>query len=303
VRCAVISVGTNSCRLLIATISGGGSAIAPEYHESRGTRIGQGIAPGKLLDPTAVDRTLEAVTDYAGLARHAARTFAIGTSALREAADAGAFASRVREITGATLHVLSGEEEARASFDGASSALRTASIPVDKGLTVVDVGGGSTEVARRDGDEQALRTASLPIGAVRLTERFLKTDPPTGDELVRCRAAIELAIAGLDESGGPRGLLVSVGGTASTAASMLQAEMTEGVARIGAAALTDLTRVVAGLPVAQRMRMHGLPAQRADIIAAGLLVLECMIRAASASEIIVTRSDLLAGYLLEHAAG
>src|SRR4029077_17153914 len=112
-RAAVISIGTNSCRLLIATL-GPGDRFTPEYHESRGTRVGEGIAPGKLLEPAAAERTLTAVSDYAALARYADGTFAVGTSAVREAADAGAFAARIRDITGAELHVLAGDEEARA---------------------------------------------------------------------------------------------------------------------------------------------------------------------------------------------
>jgi exopolyphosphatase/guanosine-5'-triphosphate,3'-diphosphate pyrophosphatase len=299
-RAAVISIGTNSCRLLIASLGAGGR-FTPEYHESRGTRLGEGIAPGKLLEPEAAERTLAAVSDYATLARHANRTFAIGTSALREAADAGAFAARVHELTGANLHVLIGDEEAHASFDGAKHGLSEAGVVIDGVLTVADVGGGSAEIARRDGEGQLVRTASLPLGAVRLTERFLVSDPPTADELERCRAAIALSLDALDDAAQPRGMLACVGGTAATAVRMLQAEEDRGVARVSAAALADLGRAVAALPVAQRKRMHGLSAQRADIIAAGLLVLESIAAAAGAPEFLIVQADLLTGYLLEHA--
>lgn len=300
-RAAVISIGTNSCRLLIASLVAGGR-ITPEYHESRGTRLGEGIAPGKLLEPEAAERTLSAVSDYATLARHADRTFAIGTSALRDAADAGAFAARVDEITGTNLQVLSGDEEAHASFVGAVNGLAAAGVAVDSALTVADVGGGSAEVARRDGEGQPVHTASVPLGAVRLTERFLVSDPPTADELARCRAAIALSLEGLADAVCPRGMLACVGGTAATAVRMLQAEENRGVARVSAAALADLGRAVSALPVAQRKRMHGLSAQRADIIAAGLLVLESIASAARAREILIVQADLLTGYLLEHAA-
>jgi exopolyphosphatase / guanosine-5'-triphosphate,3'-diphosphate pyrophosphatase len=298
-RAGVISIGTNSCRLLIASVGPDGH-FTPEYHESRGTRVGEGIAPGKLLEPAAAERTLDAVRDYSALARHAERTFAIGTSALREAADSGAFAARVQELTGTELHVLNGDEEAHASFVGARHGLIEAGVAVAAGLTVADVGGGSTEIARRDGDNLPLRTTSVPLGAVRLTERFLVSDPPTADELERCRAAITLSLGGIDEAVRPRGLLACVGGTATTAVRMLQADEVDGVARIGADALGDLGRAVTRLPVVQRKRLHGLPAQRADIIAAGLLVLELIAVAAVAREILIVQSDLLSGYLLEH---
>lgn len=299
-RAAVISIGTNSCRLLIATL-GPGDRFTPEYHESRGTRVGEGIAPGKLLEPAAAERTLAAVSEYAVLARNADRTFAIGTSALREAADAGAFAARVRDITGAELHVLVGDEEARASYVGARHGLVAAGIALAGALTVADVGGGSTEIARCDGDGLPLHTASVLLGAVRLTERFLVSDPPTADELARCRAAIALSIEGLDDAVRPRGQLAFVGGTAATAVQMLQVDEKDGVARIGVAALGDLCRAVSALTVSQRKKLHGLAAQRADIIAAGLLVLEAIALAARAQEILIVQADLLSGYLLEHA--
>ncbi|HEY5095240.1 MAG TPA: hypothetical protein VII69_09015 [Candidatus Eremiobacteraceae bacterium] len=299
-RAAVISIGTNSCRLLIASFEPDGQ-FKPEYHESRGTRVGEGIAPGKLLEPAAAERTLAAVKDYAELAKHADRVFAIGTSALREAADSSAFAARVHEITGAELHILEGDEEALASFAGARHGLAAAGVKVDAGLTVADVGGGSTEIARCDGDDQPVRTSSLPLGAVRLTERFLKSDPPTSDEVERCRAAIALSLAGIDAAMRPKGMLAFVGGTSATAVRMLQADTADGVARIGTAALSDLGRAVTALPVAQRKKLHGLSSQRADIIAAGLLVVESIAVAANAYEVAVVQADLLSGYLLEHA--
>ena len=279
----------------------GDGRFTPEYHESRGTRVGEGIVPGKLLDPAAAERTLDAVRDYAALARHADRTFAIGTSALRDAADSGAFAARVQEITGAELHVLVGDEEALASFVGARHGLVEAGVAVAAGLTVADVGGGSAEVARCDGDGLPVRTVSVPLGAVRLTERFLVSDPPTAEELERCRAAIALSLDGIDEAVRPKGLLAFVGGTAATAVRMLQADEVDGVARVGVASLADLGRAVTKLPVAQRKRLHGLSAQRADIIAAGLLVLESIALAAGAHEVLIVQADLLTGYLLEHA--
>ena len=300
VRAAVISIGTNSCRLLIATMGPGGR-FTPEYHESRGTRVGEGIAPGKLLEPAAAERTLAAVGDYAVLARHADRTFAIGTSALRDAADAAAFAARVRELTGADLHVLGGDEEAKASFIGAHHGLMAAGVGVEGGLTVADVGGGSAEIARSDGGEATVRTVSLPLGAVRLTERFLVSDPPTSDELGRCRAAIALSLEGLDVARRPTTPLAFVGGTAATAVRLLQVDERDGVARVSATALGDLSRAVSALSVAQRKKLHGLPAQRADIVAAGLLVLEAIAQSARAHEFFVAQADLLSGYLLEHA--
>jgi exopolyphosphatase/guanosine-5'-triphosphate,3'-diphosphate pyrophosphatase len=299
VRCAVISIGTNSTRLLIARVEGG--ALAFEYHESRGTRLGEGLTPSASLSPSAVERTLAAVADYARLSHGVDRTYLIGTCALRDAADADRFASRAHELVGVPLAVLTGDEEARASFEGALYGVASAGVSIGGALTVVDVGGGSVEVARRDEPDSTPATSSLALGAVALTERFLRDDPPTAEEVSRCRGAIRLGLRSLDDASRPRGAIVAVGGTATTAAEMLQVDWSGHVAKISHGELLDVTRLVANASVAQRRRMHGVPEQRADIVCAGLLVLDEICDATGASEMYVARTDLLVGYMLAHA--
>jgi exopolyphosphatase/guanosine-5'-triphosphate,3'-diphosphate pyrophosphatase len=299
VRCAVISIGTNSTRLLIARVAGG--TLDPEYHESRGTRLGEALTPSASLAPAAVERTLAALGDYARLSRGVDRMYLIGTCALRDASDADLFASRASELVGATLTVLSGDEEAHASFAGALYGLTSAGLSVNGPLTVLDVGGGSVEVARRDKPGSMPATSSLPLGAVALTMRFLRGDPPTADEVSRCRSAIQLGLGTLGDASRPRGAIVAVGGTATTVAEMLQAAWLCDVATIARGDLSDLTRIVASASVAQRRRLHGLPEQRADIVCAGLLVLDKICGSTGASEMLVTRTDLLVGYMLTRA--
>jgi exopolyphosphatase/guanosine-5'-triphosphate,3'-diphosphate pyrophosphatase len=296
VRCAVISIGTNSTRLLIARVASG--ALSPEYHESRGTRLGEGLKASAALSPAAVERTLAAVADYARLSHGIDGIYLIGTCALRDASDADRFASRARELVGVPLSVLTGDEEARASFEGALYGLAAAGISVDGSLTVVDVGGGSVEIARRDTPESTPATSSLALGAVTLTERFLGGDPPTAEEVRRCRGTIRLTLGTLDDASRPRGAIVAVGGTATTVTEMLQADWIVDVATLPRGDLSDVTNLVASATVAQRRRMHGLPEQRADIVCAGLLVLDEVCEVVAASELLVARTDLLAGYLL-----
>ncbi len=295
-RAAVISVGTNSTRLLIARIEG--RALVCEYHEARGTRLGEGLTPNAPLGAAAVERTLAAVADFAQLSRGVGRRYLIGTCALRDASDAARFASRAAELAGVPLEVLTGDQEARASFEGALFGLAAAGISADGPITVVDVGGGSVEFARRDAPESALATASLALGAVALTEKYLRGDPPSAQEVQRCREIVRLALSGLDDGSAPRGVIAAVGGTASAAVEMLQADWLDDVARIAREDLSDLTDLVVSVTVMQRRRMHGLPEQRADIIGAGLLVLDEVCRLARVRELLVARSDLLVGLLL-----
>jgi exopolyphosphatase / guanosine-5'-triphosphate,3'-diphosphate pyrophosphatase len=302
-RLAVISAGTNSCRLLIARReirAPGEDRIEIEHHDLRGTRLGEGVtASGKLSDD-AMARTLAAIVEFNRLAIQAERTFVIGTGALRQAANASAFADQVKAKTRLALRVLSGEEEARASFVGAMWSLDRAGIDRLNGACVVDVGGGSTELALSDGRDDAIRGISLTLGAVALTEEFLKSDPPAGSEIAACRTAIRISLANALPALGEKQVLVAVGGSADTAARMLQAydAIGAGVAKIERADIADLTDLTVSLPLAERKRLRWLPPQRADIFPAGLMILDEIARAAKRDTMIVAESDLLLGYLL-----
>jgi exopolyphosphatase/guanosine-5'-triphosphate,3'-diphosphate pyrophosphatase len=298
-RIAVIAAGTNSCRLLIVRHDDSGLHV--EHHDIRGTRLGEGMTPGAALQPEAMRRTLAAIVEFAQLAKRADALSIIGTHALREASDSAEFARRVHEMTGAELHVLSAEEEARASFAGALWALeRVGKVPPS--VTVVDIGGGSTELAFRKDPSGTVHVVSLPVGAVSLKERFFKHDPPLAAELTACRTAVRLELERSDAATIPEGALVAVGGTADTAARMLNAYDPAGDVRVASVHgddLADLLRLTSALTLDARKRLHGLPESRADIFPAGLIVLEEIIGLARAREIQVTESDLLLGFVLQ----
>lgn len=279
--------------------------IRPDYHETRGTRLGEGVDTTRSLNADAVERTLAAVRDYAALARGADDVFGIGTSALRDAGDRAEFTRRFERDAGTALTILSGEEEASSSFAGALAGLHAAGADVRDPLSVVDVGGGSTEIATRARESDEPRVASLQIGAVRLTEAWLKTDPPRPSDVERARRVVRAALEGLADDVRPAGKVVAVGGTATTAARMLQAlddASGSAVAAIATADLSELLKAVLALPTSERKRMRGLPAQRADIFPAGLLIIDELVRAAGASQLYVTDSDLLLGYVVRHAS-
>jgi len=306
VRYAVIGIGTNSCRLLIATRESDQWKI--EHHDIRGTRLGQDVRSSGRLEPAAIERTLEAVREFASLGRQADKFFVIGTCALRDASNTADFARRAREIAGTELRVLTADEEARASFAGASWALQiqgAAGLIRTPKICVADVGGGSTELAIGS-PENPERVTSLPIGAVGLTERFFKHDPPTTEELSGCKTAVRLALEALDADTRPQGTLVLVGGTADTAARMLNAYDAAAlvhVARVRAEDLQDLLRLTSSVTTAKRKLLRGLPESRADIFPAGMTVINELVRQAGAREILITESDVLLGYLLLQARG
>jgi len=298
VRVAVIGAGTNSCRLLI--VRRDGATISIEHHDIRGTRLGEGLVPGGPLAPEAVQRTIRAIAEFAQLGKGADRWLVIGTSALRESSNAASFERGAREAIGADVRVLTGEEEARASFAGAMWALERAGVTLF-GASVIDVGGGSTEIAARAHREADLRVNSLPLGAVRLTERFFKSDPPAPSELTACRTAVRVELDRLGPDALPVGTLVAVGGTADTAARMLNAYDPAApvrVANLKLPDLVDLFRLTSSLPLEARKRLHGLPQSRADIFPAGLTIIEEIAMRAAVQQLWVSEGDVLLGLAL-----
>jgi exopolyphosphatase/guanosine-5'-triphosphate,3'-diphosphate pyrophosphatase len=276
--------------------------LRDEYHESRGTRLGEQVNESGKLAPEAIERTLAAVADYAKLSAGADRVFGIGTSALRDASNANEFVAAFAQTAGVPLEILSGDEEALSSFAGAMCGLKAAGRIVPPSVTVVDVGGGSSEFATRVLETDEPRVASLQIGAVRLTEGYLTGDPPRVEDVQRCRQAIRAALAGLPADVRPAGAVVAVGGTANTAGRMLQlTDQGAKVADIPAADLAALLKATLAMPVRERTRLRGLPSQRADIFPGGLMILDETVRLAEATSLIVSESDLLLGYLERHA--
>jgi exopolyphosphatase/guanosine-5'-triphosphate,3'-diphosphate pyrophosphatase len=295
---ALVSIGTNSTRLLVLD---GALRVASE---SRGTRIGTGIGVTGAIDPAARTRTLAAIDDYLGLARARGTTQidAIATSALRRASDGEAFGAEVAARVGIAPRVLSGAEEATYSFLGATSVCDG-----ERPIAVLDVGGGSTELAvdvpswaRVTGAVE--RTFSLEIGAVRLAERYpaLLGARALGDDERRTldEAARADVAAVLGPYGAVRGFsqLIAVGGTVFTAAAMVAGGLRDGATMTRA----DRERLIAELlarDLAARKAMAHIRPQRADILAAGLIVVDEACRLLDVDELTVSEADLLLGYL------
>lgn len=298
VICALLSIGTNSTRLLVRD---GDERVAAE---SRGTRIGTGIGETGTLDPIARERTLAAIDEYVEIACRAGVTVvdAIATSALRRARDGERFGAEVGARVGIAPRVLTGFEEATYSFLGA-----TASREGDGIIAVLDVGGGSVELAsdvprRARARGTVARTISVEIGAVRLSERHpaLLGARALGEDDRRALAAVARADAAavLAPLAANRGVpeLIAVGGTVFTAAAMIAGGLRDGATMTRADCLRLIDELLARDLDARKTLPHIRP-QRADILPAGLIVIDEACRLLAVDAFSVSEADLLLGYL------
>lgn len=266
--------------------------------KSVGTRLGRGLDRDGKLDPGAVELTLATIREYVRCVREYAATIdAIATSALRRAADAAGFVAAARAAIGVAPRIISGDNEAAYSFLGA-----TWGGPTGGRVGVLDVGGGSTELAVGSG-HTVERTISLEIGAVRLSERFpallgeLSLDVPTRMALVtRARNDVDTilaplgAFAGFDE-------LIGVGGTVFTAAAMIARDPARDGVRLDRAQRRCLIDDLLARDVNARRAMAQIRPQRADILPAGLIVVDVACDRLGMDALRVSHADLLAGYL------
>jgi exopolyphosphatase/guanosine-5'-triphosphate,3'-diphosphate pyrophosphatase len=295
-------VGTNTVKALAAEAGRGGFRVLAD--RSWGTRLGEGLRAGGPLGEGPVERTLAAVAEArAAFARlEVSEWRAVGTSAAREASNGAGFARRFREEAGFGLTVLDGEEEAELAFLAAAGDPRI--VPRGKGALVMNSGGGSAEWASGR-DLRAERRASRPLGCVRMTERFLRGDPYTPGSLRRLAAHYAEALAPIARDFPLRGrVFVGTGGSICAVAAMaaggerFRAEEVHGrvlsAEEVGAAAAK-----LAAMTARARRKIPSLPAQRADIVAAGALLFAAAMGALGAARVVVSARGLRYGVLLE----
>ena len=296
-RVAVIDVGTNSSRLLVADVGGG--RVAPVERRSRVTRLGRGVDLSGRLAAEAIEDVCAVIGEYVEALGElgAERVDAIATSAVRDAANGGAFVAELRERFDLSARVLDGDEEARLTYLGATSE----HVP-ERPTLVVDIGGGSTELIVGSGREIAFHT-SLQAGVVRHTERHISSDPPTAAELEAlagdARGLIEKAIAGAP--GAEEGIAVA-GTPTSLAAIELELDPYDPARVHGhVLELPSIQRLLSRLaaaPLAERVEITGLHADRAPTIVAGVVILVETMRAFGLERITVSEHDILYGAAL-----
>jgi exopolyphosphatase/guanosine-5'-triphosphate,3'-diphosphate pyrophosphatase len=293
-RIAVIDVGTNSARLLVADVADG--RVEPVERRSQVTRLGRGVDLSGRLSAEAIEDACEAIGDYVTLKRElgAEAVDAIATSAVRDAENGSAFVAELRERFALSARVLDGEEEAKLTYLGASSERA----PAEPTL-VVDIGGGSTELIVGTGAEISFH-ASLQAGVVRHSERHIASDPPTAVELeslaADARGLIEAAVGhGVEASAG-----IAVAGTPTSLAAVEMGLEPYDPARVHGHVLSlpSIQRMLSQLastPLAQRVEIPGLHPDRAPTIVAGVVILVETMRAFGLEQIEVSEHDILYG--------
>ncbi len=294
-RVAAIDCGTNSVRLLIADITG--DRLVDVDRRMEIVRLGEGVDRTGRLSPAAIERTRAALADYAKEIAEAgvASTRMVATSATRDASNADDFHAMVLATLGIAPEVVSGDEEARLSFDGAVRGL-----DADPPYLVVDIGGGSTEfVAGSDSVERAI---SVDIGCVRLTERHLHDDPPTAAQIAATEhdivGAVDRALAQV--GGAVSRTLVGLAGSVTTVTAIALGLDTYRPERIHHARVTrgEVTKVTSDLLAATRQERLAIPVMhpgRADVIGAGALILRVIMERAGAEAVIASEHDILDG--------
>ena len=297
-RFAAIDVGTNSVLLLVAERTAEGRFVAVA-ERSDITRLGQGVDATKQLAPDAMDRTLGTIERFAHEARAlgATRLVVSATSAARDATNGAVFIAGAKQRAGVEVEIISGDEEARLSF---------ASVFSDFGgqpMVVLDIGGGSTEFIFGDAAGAVTFRHSFDLGAVRLTERHVRTDPPSQAELDTIAMALADNFARLPAA--PEGFrMVGVAGTVTTLAAVARRVDPYDPALIHGSTLrldeveATLNRL-ASLPVHLRKTIPGLQPKRADVIVAGALVLREAMKAVRVNEVTVSDRGLRWGLLAD----
>ena len=300
VRHAVIDVGTNSIKLLVADVRG--RDVQPIHEESRQTRLGKGFYETHRLQPESIAHTAAAVWEFAEIARekNSASIRVIATSAARDALNPADLTSAIERASGLKTEIISGAHEAEWAFQGVATDAELAKHP----LLILDVGGGSTEFILGNGGQKHF-AHSFPLGTVRLMEKFPHSDPPTRGEFTKCRDWLknflhdevrpQLEPALKNEPGEIR--LVGTGGTTSILARMEQKLDRFDREKIERTVLS-FDQVVAHrknlwkLPLAERKEIPGLPKLRADVILTGVIIYEAVMEEFGFKELRVSTRGL-----------
>jgi exopolyphosphatase/guanosine-5'-triphosphate,3'-diphosphate pyrophosphatase len=295
-RVAALDCGTNSIRLLIAEENPGASTFTEISRKMSIVKLGEGVDRNKAFLPDAISRTLAALKIFAADIAEAKveQVRFCATSATRDAQNRDEFLIPVAQILGITPEVISGEEEARLSFKGATQGLDKTSGP----FLVVDIGGGSTVF----GSDYVDAARSVNIGCVRMSERHFKNDPPTKNEIEGARVDIKNAIAQAAEVVPIKSAktLVAVAGTATTvaAAALNLAKYDSDLIHLAKISAIETRRVsdwLLSLTRQERVDLGYMHPGRVDVIAAGSLVLAEIIEATGLTSFVASENDILDG--------
>jgi exopolyphosphatase/guanosine-5'-triphosphate,3'-diphosphate pyrophosphatase len=296
-RVAAIDQGTNTTRLLVADVADG--RVEEVLRRTEITGLGEGVDGRRRLLPLPIARVRNCLTDYRRELERlgAERALVVATSAVRDAENGEAFLGELEWSYGFKTRLLTGDEEAELSFRGVGTGRELAADTL-----VVDLGGGSTELIVGSGREIAFHT-SLDIGSVRLTERFLHGDPPTGEELDDCSASVRSALDPLEVTATAG---IGVAGTITSIAALdlgLEEYDRERVHRhrLSRDGVESQLRRLAAMTTAERRELPAFEPKRAPVIVAGAVILHEVMKHFALDEIEISERDILDGAALEAA--
>src|SRR4051794_22036886 len=301
-RVAVVDIGTNSTRLLVADVADG--RVSQLERHSTVTRLGRGVDTSRQLAPDAIEDVCRTVGEYIEIyeALDVEKVTAIATSAVRDAENSGAFLAELRERFALEARILDGAEEARLVYLGAITER-----PAADSTLVVDIGGGSTELVVGSGEEVRFY-ASTQAGTVRHTERYLRTDPPDAGELEALaddvRLLIDAELTGEAIAAASEG--IAVAGTPTSLAAIDQEldpydpERVHGYT-LHLDSIQRMYSMLSSKTLEERLQVMGLHPGRAPTIVAGVVILIQVMRAFGLKEIEVSEHDILYGAALETA--
>jgi exopolyphosphatase / guanosine-5'-triphosphate,3'-diphosphate pyrophosphatase len=293
-RVAAVDLGTNSTRLLVADVDGG-DRLEEVARLLTITRLGEGVDERRRLLPVPIARVRNTLTEYRReLEKHGAtKTLAIGTSAVRDSENGEAFLGEIEWSYGFSTRLLDGGEEAALMLRGVAAGRS-----LEEGTLLVDIGGGSTELVLTGQGGTPAASTSIDVGCVRVTERFLASDPPSADELAEASSFVRSLLPAYDVRSA-----IGVAGTVTTLATLdledeeYDPKRTHGH-RILRASLDEQLERLAAMTTAERERAPGLEPGRAPVIVAGLVVLREILDAYDLDEIEASERDILHGAAL-----
>ena len=313
IRRAVIDVGTNSVKLLVAEVDD--AVVEPVLEESEQTRLGEGFYETHRLQPAAIAKTANAVASFVTQARqlNAKSVRILATSAARDAVNQAELTGAIEHACKLKVEIISGEQEADLAFRGVTTSPELARQP----LMLLDVGGGSTEFILGQGEHRHF-CRSFPLGALRLLEKLPPADPPTTRQLADCRRWVKeflqrevlplldpaLERESADDTTHRAALLVGTGGTATILARIqgrlgkFQRERIEGM-RLTLDQVRAHVEQLWNLPLAERKEIIGLPRKRADVILTGVVIYEQVMENLGYSELRVSTRGLRFAAVME----
>lgn len=299
-KIAAIDLGTNSMRLMLCEVVG--KKFRTKSKEVITTRIGKDMGHKGLLTEKAMAKNIEAIKYFKKRAEEygAEKTIIFATSAIRDAANKDLFLERVKDETGLDIMVLNGEEEAEVGMLGASYGFE------DENLLVIDVGGGSTELVLGS-EDKILYSTSINAGAVRMTEKYVKSNPIQQSDIQELEKSLETlfsdALNQLKEKKIDK--VLAIGGTATTAASIFHKarvydwELIHNTI-LNKTFLDNLFETLKSMPLKERYNIKGLQKERADIIPAGIFIILYVLEKLNKEQVIISENDNLVGIIIKY---